>query len=156
MNGPFSLTPKGGLDKQVFIDFNGVQHNTTLYENTDRPQIVFNGDGSWFRGRHEVKFGASTRQVHGRHDGALRRRFRGLRARCRIQADRSDRHPTVTIQVNHAVYTSLFAGDTISADRLTINAAIRFDRATIVARTRSISTRTRSCRWICRPLTPPR
>jgi hypothetical protein len=33
-------------------------------------------------------------------------------------------------QVNHALYTSLFAGDTISMNRLTINAALRFDRAT--------------------------
>ena len=61
VNGPFSLTPKGGLDKQVFIDANSVFHNTNLYENTDRPQVVVNGDGSWFHGRHEVKFGASAR-----------------------------------------------------------------------------------------------
>ena len=28
VNGPFSLTPKGGLDKQVFVDADGVYHNT--------------------------------------------------------------------------------------------------------------------------------
>src|SRR3954451_14548716 len=62
VNGPFTLTPKGGLDNgQVFIDSDGVTHNSNLFSSNDRPQIVFNGDGNWFRGRHEVRFGASVR-----------------------------------------------------------------------------------------------
>jgi hypothetical protein len=32
--------------------------------------------------------------------------------------------------VNHALYTSAYVGDTISLNRLTLNAALRFDRAT--------------------------
>ena len=38
VNGPFSLTPKGGLDKQVFVDADGVYHNTNLFLDTNRPQ----------------------------------------------------------------------------------------------------------------------
>ena len=63
VNGPFSLTPKGGFDNgQVFVDHNGVFHNSNSFVDTDRPQVVFNGDGNWFRGRHEIKFGASARR----------------------------------------------------------------------------------------------
>src|SRR5262245_9631431 len=62
VNGPFTLTPKGGLDNgQVFVDSDGVYHNSNLFQSNDRPQVVFNGDGNWFRGRHEVRFGASVR-----------------------------------------------------------------------------------------------
>ena len=129
VNGPFSLTPKGGLDKQVFIDANSVQHNTSLYENTDRPQVVFNGDGSWFRGRHELKFGGSAR----RYTDDTTVRYGGDFEDFELDPET---HLTEAIairpyhQVNHALYTSFFAGDTISLDRLTINAALRFDRAT--------------------------
>jgi len=129
VNGPFSLTPKGGLDKQVFIDANSVVHNTYLYQNTDRPQVVFNGDGSWFRGSHEVKFGASMR----RYTDDTTTRYGGDFEDVEIDPDT---HLTEAIairpfhQVNHALYTSVFAGDTVSFNRLTINAALRFDRAT--------------------------
>ena len=41
VNGPFTLTPKGGLDNgQVFIDTDGVFHNSNLFTTNDRPQVV--------------------------------------------------------------------------------------------------------------------
>jgi hypothetical protein len=129
VNGPFSLTPKGGLDKQVFIDADGVFHNTITYDNNDRPQVVFNGDGSWFRGRHEVKFGASTRRYT--DDRTLR--YGGDMEVVELDAE-SGLSVAIPIrpyrQVNHALYTSAYVGDTISLNRLTLNAALRFDRAT--------------------------
>jgi hypothetical protein len=129
VNGPFSLTPKGGLDKQVFIDADGVFHNTITYDNNDRPQVVFNGDGSWFRGRHEVKFGASARRYT--DDRTLR--YGGDMEVVELDAE-SGLSVAIPIrpyrQVNHALYTSAYVGDTISLNRLTLNAALRFDRAT--------------------------
>ncbi len=129
VNGPFSLTPKGGLDKQVFIDADGVFHNTITYDNNDRPQVVFNGDGSWFRGRHEVKFGASTRRYT--DDRTLR--YGGDMEVVELDGD-SGFSVAIPIrpyhQVNHALYTSAFIGDTISLNRLTLNAAMRWDRTT--------------------------
>jgi hypothetical protein len=128
VNGPFTLTPKGGLDNgQVFIDSDGVFHNSNLFSSNDRPQVVVNGDGNWFHGRNEVRFGASSR--HYKDDNITR--YAGDFEDIQVS-------PTTVIaipirpfhQVNRAVYSSLYAGETYSLDRLTLNAALRFDRTT--------------------------
>ncbi len=129
VNGPFTLTPKGGLDNgQVFIDSDGVYHNSNLFSSNDRPQIVFNGDGNWFRGRHEVRFGASVRDYT---DDTVTR-YAGDFLDIEIDPDGT----TIAIpirpyhQVNRALYTSAYVGDTLTMDRLTLNGSLRFDRAT--------------------------
>jgi len=129
VNGPFTLTPKGGLDNgQVFIDSDGVYHNSNTFSGNDRPQIVFNGDGNWFRGKHEVRFGASFRD----YTDDQQTRYAGDFLDIQIDPDGT----TLAIairpyhQVNRAVYTSAYIGDTISMDRLTVNGSLRFDRAT--------------------------
>jgi hypothetical protein len=129
VNGPFSLTPKGGFDNgQVFIDHNGVFHNSNTFLDTDRPQVVFNGDGNWFRGRHEIKFGASVRRYT---DDTVLQYPGGF-----LDVELNAAGTTIAIpvrpyhQVNHALYSSFYAGDTISLDRLTLNGAVRFDRTT--------------------------
>ena len=129
VNGPFTLTPKGGLDNgQVFIDADGVYHNSNTFSGNDRPQIVFNGDGNWFRGKHEVRFGASVR--HYTDDQTTRYAGDFLD----IQLDPDGTTLAIPIrpyhQVNRAMYTSLYVGDTLSLDRLTLNGSVRFDRAT--------------------------
>jgi hypothetical protein len=129
VNGPFTLTPKGGLDHgQVFIDADGVYHNSNVFSGNDRPQIVFNGDANWFRGRHELRFGASAR--HYTDDQITRYAGDFLD----VQLDPDGTTLAIPIrpyhQVNHAFYTSLYVGDTLSMDRLTLNGSVRFDRAT--------------------------
>src|SRR3954466_6404834 len=129
VNGPFSLTPKGGFDNgQVFVDHNGVFHNSNSFLDTDRPQVVFNGDGNWFRGRHELKFGASAR--HYTDDSVIQYPGGFLD----IELNAAGTTFAIPIrpyhQVNHALYSSLYAGDTISLDRLTVNGSVRFDRPT--------------------------
>ncbi|HEV3486883.1 MAG TPA: TonB-dependent receptor, partial [Vicinamibacterales bacterium] len=129
VNGPFTLEPKGGRDKQVFIDANGVYHNTNQYLDTQRPQRTVLADASWFRGRHEVKFGASWRRVEdetffGFGNGWLN-----------IELD-GDSGLTLAIpfrdyyQKNSGDYSSAYIGDTITWDRLTANIALRYDRTT--------------------------
>jgi hypothetical protein len=129
VNGPFTLTPKGGLDTgQVFIDADGVYHNSNLFSGNDRPQIVFNGDVNWFRGRHELRLGASAR--HYTDDQTTRYAGDFLD----VQLDANGTTLAIPIrpyrQVNRAFYTSLYAGDTLTMDRLTVNGSVRFDRAT--------------------------
>src|SRR5262249_45341731 len=83
---------------------------------------------SWFRGKHEVRFGASVRHYVDENTT----RFAGDFEDIEIDPDGT----TIAIplrpfhHVNRALYSSLYAGDTISLDRLTLNAAIRFDRTT--------------------------
>jgi hypothetical protein len=129
VNGPFTLTPKGGLDNgQVFIDADGVYHNSNTFSANDRPQIVFNGDGNWFRGNHEVRFGASLRNYK---DDQITRYAGDF---LDVQLDPDGTTLAIPIrpyhQVNRALYTSLYVGDTLSLDRLTLNGSLRFDRAT--------------------------
>ena len=129
VNGPFSLTPKGGFDNgQVFVDSDGVYHNSNVFTTNDRPQVVFNGDGNWFRGRNEVRFGASAR--HYVDDSVVK--YPGGFLDIEIDPDGT----TIAIpirpyeQVNRALYSSFYVGDTVSMDRLTLNGSLRFDRTT--------------------------
>jgi hypothetical protein len=129
VNGPFTLTPKGGLDNgQIFIDSDGVFHNSNAFTTNDRPQVVFNGDGNWFHGKHEVRVGASVR--HYKDENTTR--FAGDFEDIEIDPDGT----TIAIalrpyhQVNRALYTSLYAGDTLSFGRVTLNGALRYDRTT--------------------------
>jgi hypothetical protein len=129
VNGPFTLTPKGGLDNgQVFVDSDGVYHNSNSFSSNDRPQVVFNGDGNWFHGRHEVRFGGSVR--HYTDDNVTR--YAGDFLDIELDPDGT----TIAIpirpyhQINRALYSSLYAGDTISMNRLTLNGSLRFDRTT--------------------------
>ena len=129
VNGPFTLEPKGGRDKQVFIDANGMYHNTNIFLDTERPQAALLADGSWFRGRHEVKFGGSWRHVEdetafGYGNGWLN-----------IELDPESALVLAIpfrpyFQKNAGNYSSLYVGDTISWDRLTANLALRYDRTT--------------------------
>src|SRR3954462_9718872 len=129
VNGPFTLTPKGGLDHgQVFVDSDGVYHNSNFQQSNDRPQVVLNGDGNWFRGRHEVRFGASMRNY--KDDNSTR--YAGDFLDIQIHPDGTTiALPTRPFhQINKAVYTSFYAGDSIALDRLTLNGSLRFDRTT--------------------------
>ena len=129
VNGPFSLEPKGGRDKQVFVDADGVYHNTNEFYNTTRPQKTVIVDGNWFRGAHEVKFGGSFRRVNDTTNVGFGNGWLDFE---------QDSTTGLTIAVpfreylqnTQADYSALYAGDSITLNRLTANAAVRFDRAT--------------------------
>ena len=59
----FQFMPRGGLDKDVYFDDEGVWHNSFAFVKTDRPQWAALADANLFRGRHEVKFGFSWRRA---------------------------------------------------------------------------------------------
>jgi len=129
VNGPFTLTPKGGLDNgQVFVDADGVYHNSNLFSSNDRPQVVVNGDGNWFHGNHEVRFGASYRNYT---DDTVQRYAGDF---LDIELDPDGTTLAIPIrpyhQINRALYTSMYVGDTISLGRVTLNGSLRYDRAT--------------------------
>ncbi|MGE5813554.1 MAG: hypothetical protein ACM36C_03630, partial [Acidobacteriota bacterium] len=123
----FSLDPKGGKNTQVFLDTNGVFHNSFYYFKTDRPQRTLLADGNWFRGRHEVKFGASFRHVEETDSSG----FGGQALNVELEPG-SDlllsilyRPWTQRIEGN---YIGSYIGDTISLGRLTTHLALRYDR----------------------------
>ena len=129
VNGPFSLEPKGGRDKQVFVDTDGVFHNTNSYYVTNRPQKTGIVDGNWFHGRNEVKFGGSYRRVDDQTQTGYGNGWFDfeLDAASGLTEAIAFRPYVQNVQGN---YGALYAGDTLSLNRLTLNGALRYDRAT--------------------------
>ncbi|MGH9313197.1 MAG: carboxypeptidase regulatory-like domain-containing protein [Vicinamibacterales bacterium] len=123
----FTLEPKGGRNTQVFLDANNVFHNSFYYLETDRPQKTALVDGNWFRGRHEVKFGASLRHVK-EFDASG---FAGQVLNIEL-APGSNELLAVFYrpwsQLVDASYVGSYIGDTITAGRLTAHLALRYDR----------------------------
>jgi carboxypeptidase family protein/TonB-dependent receptor-like protein len=127
VGGGFSLSPQGGLDKQWYID-DGASHRGSNPEYaTVRPQHNVAVEGNFFKGRHEVRFGYgwrradtdSTSTVPGNaivtyHDG-----YPNMIAEVTAWG-----HVTST----RGLYTNAYIGDTITANRLTINLGLRWDR----------------------------
>ena len=128
VSGGFTLDPIGGRDKDFYKDDAGVWHNTYYYFNTTRPQYYAGGDASYFAGKHEVKFGfawrktpvESTSQVTGSQIFSIHVGYPDMVA----QAQRQNNLGTV------GRYVNAFITDTISLDRLTVTAGIRFDHST--------------------------
>jgi hypothetical protein len=127
VDGGFALTPQGGLTTPYFTDDAGSIRGSYVHYETVRPQKNASLDGNVFKGRHELKFGFgwrtsdvdSTSIVPGPskivtyHDG----------------------YPNMTAEVTvwndftsaTATYTNAYVGDTMTWDRLTLNAGLRWD-----------------------------
>src|SRR5262245_15998274 len=123
----FSLTPEGGLDKDFYKDDAGVWHNSYYFYETTRPQDYMAGDASYFKSKHDVKFGYSWRktpvdslsQVTGHKIITIHTGYPNMIA----QATQD------FVSSTEGKYTNAFVTDTISLNRLTIIAGIRWDRA---------------------------
>jgi Carboxypeptidase regulatory-like domain/TonB-dependent Receptor Plug Domain len=129
VNGPFTLDPKGGLDKQVFVDADGVYHNTNQFYVTDRPQKTVLVDGNWFQGRQELKFGGSFRGVNDHTELGFGNGWLNYEQDAETGLTLAVPFRTY-IQNTSADYSALYLGDTISLSRLTANLAVRYDRTT--------------------------
>ena len=132
VGGGFALTPQGGLDTPFFIDDAGVVHGSYIHYETERPQYTAAADGNFFTGRHEVKFGFgwrkadvdSTTIVPG-YDGpngigSYHFGYPSMIADVWVGNDNTS---------TSATYLSAYVGDTITWDRLTLTAGVRWGRA---------------------------
>ena len=127
INGEFQLTPQGGLDKSVYVDDGGVNHNSYYNYSSTRPQKVASADGSYFRGAHEVKFGYSWKKFGVESTTS----WPGAHT-----ITRWDGYPNMTVQAirdytanTEGKYNNAYLGDTISLKRATINLGLRWDRS---------------------------
>ncbi len=127
----FGFEPQGGMDKDVYRDDGRVWHGSYWNYKSDRPQQTVMGEGSYFRGKHEIKFGyswrrttvTSTSQVSTKQGNSIVTYFDG--------------YPNLFFDVvspwmssNRAFYNSAWIGDTISLNRATITAGLRYDHQT--------------------------
>ena len=128
VGGGFQLTPQGGLDTPRYIDDGGINRGSYQHYETVRPQHTVSGEGSYFRGRHEIKFGFGWRRAD--TDSS------SLVAGPDDIITEHDGYPNMIAEVtawNHVtstrgLYTNAYIGDTISWDRLTLNVGVRWDR----------------------------
>ncbi len=138
VDGGFSLTSKAivaqGIDNapQAHQDSNGVWQNSFWSGGSARPSEEFKVDGSYFFNTgdvsHELKFGGRLREFDHNspftwaNNGAWSAEFFGPGFQPAFL--RSQRGLTSETQLS---YTSLWAQDTISTGRLTVNAGLRYD-----------------------------
>ena len=129
VNSGFTIDPKGGRDRQAYQDSSGVYHQSFWYDDEQRPQRTLMIDASWFRGRHEARFGGSWRHIGAEQD------FNWGGGVLNLEANRTT---GLVIPVfirpytlrTEGTYTGLYFGDTIGWDRLTAQIALRYDRTT--------------------------
>jgi hypothetical protein len=124
----FGFQPQGGMDKDVWMDDEGVWHGSFWNYLSDRPQQTLMTEGSYFRGKHEIKFGYSWRRVTVESSSAVASSTGNKIITYHIG------YPDFWVGVasdwasaNRAFYSSAWVGDTISMNRATITAGIRFD-----------------------------
>jgi hypothetical protein len=128
VKGGFFLTPQGGLEtKMIFADDAGVGRGSWYEYRTDRPQSTLAMDGNMFRGRNEIKFGfgyrtADVESAYTVPGDAIATTWAG--------------YPNLIAGVTawnqftgtQGKYLNAYLGDTLTFDRLTVNAALRWDR----------------------------
>jgi outer membrane receptor protein involved in Fe transport len=128
VKGGFFLTPEGGLDTPRYVDDGGVNHGSYQRYDTKRPQNAFQTDGNFFRGKHELKFGYGWRKADVDSSSIVSGKNSIITFWLGYPDIEADvvawGHTTST----GSIYQNLYFGDTWSADRLTANLGIRFDR----------------------------
>ena len=126
--GGFFLTPEGGLDVSEYRDDEGVFHNTVPEYITHRPQNAVAADGNFFRGHHEIKFGFGWKKADvdsSSNVAGPNKTITYWLGYPDIEADvLAWGHTTST----GATYTNFYVGDTWTANRLTANLGVRFDK----------------------------
>ncbi len=138
LNGQFNLTPEGGLTTQTFLDADGVWRNTYEFYSAPRPERQAKADASFFFNTgsigHELKAGfnylkvgvTSTSIWPGDGSNGLAAKTFGDLFDCDVPCAVITRDGVFSAQ---AKYYGVFLGDTITADRLTVNVGLRYDKS---------------------------
>ena len=123
----FSLEPRGGRETQSYRDDSNVYHGSDGWALTNRPQTNLSLEGNMFKGKHDLKFGfgwrkASVTSESGWPGNGVRTYHRGYpNMQARVVRDWS--------LAGEGTYWNAYLGDTISFNRVTVNAGVRWDRS---------------------------
>ena len=126
----FELVPKGGLDADWWMDEGGVQHGTSYYYKTDRPQQAAIVEGNWFKGQHEIKFGYVWRKAPVESQSLMPGWGGAMEILDSTTRDAIAYYYRYKFQNFNGQYQSLWFGDTMTFNRWTVNAALRWDHST--------------------------
>ena len=127
VHGLYTYEPQGGRDKSVYQDDGGVWHNSYYYIRQDQYENIAMTDVSYFKDRHELKFGYAYRNftgdsITGWPGTQIRTTWQGY-PNMFAEIVRDD------VQKVEGSVHNLYFGDTITLNRLTINLGIRYDRS---------------------------
>ncbi|MFY9826399.1 MAG: carboxypeptidase regulatory-like domain-containing protein [Thermoanaerobaculia bacterium] len=133
-DGKFTLTPQGGLNANIFVDENGVLRGSNFDFKQKAIIDQYKADGSYFfntgGASNELKFGGSFRQQEN-HSGTVWPGGKKVVDGATLGFDPGIdqvifyRNRTVGIQGN---YGAGWVQDTLTHDRWTINAGVRYDK----------------------------
>jgi len=138
-DGLFTLSPQGGLEADRFIDEEGVLRGTTADFTQDAVIEQARLDANYFfnagPSNHELKFGAGFREQENL-SGTIWPRGRSVIAGEQWSEDLAEDVEVVFFPRNRNVavksnYDSAWIQDTVSLDRWTINAGLRYDKQTL-------------------------
>ena len=121
----FQLDPQGGIDSQIYMGDDGVWGGSFWNYKSDRPQDTVMGEGSFFRGNHEVKFGYSWRKVT--VDSSSQTPGNQIISYYNGYPDIYADVASYWASSNLAHYQAAWVGDTITMDRWTVTLGAGFD-----------------------------
>ena len=134
---PFSLTPQGGLDAEVYRDAANVWHNSLYFDDNYRPQHQLQGTITSFFNTgslgHEVKLGAGRVTFQSKHTRLLP--GDAVWGAERVIASHDPAFPmtaNITRNVQEGEDVEViggFIGDTLTASNLTVNLGLRYDHS---------------------------
>jgi len=134
VRGGFQLVPEGGMDTAAWLDDASVWHGSYSTYMTKRPQNTVTGDGNYFKGNHEIKFGFSWRKAEVHSTTTWANDYYTQNDSSSVLSGTGE-YPYMLVNVNApssfdvgAKYINFYVGDTISLNRMTINAGVRYDR----------------------------
>ncbi|HEV8582828.1 MAG TPA: carboxypeptidase regulatory-like domain-containing protein [Thermoanaerobaculia bacterium] len=133
-DGIFTLTPKGGLDADIYVTADNVRHGSWFDFKQDAIIDQYRADANYFfdaaSADHQLKFGAGYRTQEN-HSGTVWPHGKivwhgdlfGLDPGLAAVGFQRNRSVAIT-----STYESAWVQDTITRDRWTINAGLRYDR----------------------------
>jgi hypothetical protein len=125
-NQGFGLVPQGGLELQEGLDIvNSLAYGSSKQYQSIRPSDTINVDATWFRGNHEFKFGYALRSASTNSSSLLP--GNGIEARNETARGKIARIQRETVKEFEGSYNSLYAQDTWSRGRLTLQGGVRWD-----------------------------
>ncbi len=131
LSNKFDLVPQGGMEPKWLISDEGINEGSYYADFNDRPQWAGSFDGNYFAGRHEVKFGTGWRRNHADRSIEVPG-FDGPNGAISVHTHYPEMLADVWVPNDltkaTATYWSAYVGDTMTFDRLTVNAGLRWDR----------------------------
>lgn len=125
-NTGFGLVPVGGLGTDEGLDIvNSVAYGSSKQYQSIRPQSTINVDATYFRDSHELKFGFAYRKASVASSSLLP--GTGVEARTETARGTIARIQRETVKKYKGSYNAVYVQDTYTADRLTLQAGVRWD-----------------------------